>query len=357
MIQESFYDPEKSYEDNYKHGPFGAFADSEVLEQKGEPAYEFLGSKIHTPFGIPAGPLLNSAYVKAALDKGFDLPIYKTVRSGAHGSHAHPNVVPVDVSGDLTLEMADAGLVTKEKYEDPLSITNSFGVPSFNPDIWQPDVVAAIAHAKEGQAVGVSFQGTKWEGASLDDYFADWVTVAKLVAETNPAYVEANLSCPNEGTTNLLCFDVDRVQKISELIKSAIGDVPLLLKISYFKDQALLEELVKKTGGIVDGYATINTISAEVRTPGGEQALPGDGRLRSGVCGATIKWAGVEMVERFVALRESTGHNFAVVGVGGVTVPEDHFEYMKAGADASMSATGAMWSPYLAQEIKKIANT
>jgi len=99
MIREPFYDPTKSYYDNYTDGPFGLFADGTIFKDEGEKAYEFYGHKIHTPFGIPAGPLLNAKYVKAALDKGFDLPIYKTVRSGNHGSHEYPNVVPIDIEG------------------------------------------------------------------------------------------------------------------------------------------------------------------------------------------------------------------------------------------------------------------
>lgn len=352
MIVEPFYDPLKSYYDNYEQGPFGSFGDKEVLENTHKTAYEFFGKKIHTPFGIPAGPLLNSKFVIASLDKGFDMPIYKTVRSQAHGCHPYPNVVPVDVEGDLTLELANKGLVTKDSYTDPLSITNSFGVPSYAPEVWQEDVQKAIAHAKEGQIVGVSFQGTKWEGATATDYIEDWVTTAKLVAETKPHFMEANLSCPNEGTTALLCFDIDRVTTIVRDIKDAVGDVPLLLKISYFADHALLEKLVTDVGNVADGFATINTISAEVRTPEGGQALPGEGRLRSGVCGTTIKWAGLEMVRRFVALREAQQKKFLVIGVGGVMNIADYQEYVSAQADIVMSATGAMWNPLLAREIK-----
>lgn len=33
--------------------------------------------------------------------------------------------------------------------------------------------------------------------------------------------------------------------------------------------------------------------------------------------------------------------------------PDDFFEYQKAGANFVMSATGAMWNPYLAREIKE----
>ena len=105
-MSEPFYDPTKSYEDNYADGPFGEFA--EVLAEDATPvkpsklsqhAVTLFGHKVNQPFGIPAGPLLNSKYVIAALDKGFDLPIYKTVRSGVHGSHPYPNVVPIAIEG------------------------------------------------------------------------------------------------------------------------------------------------------------------------------------------------------------------------------------------------------------------
>lgn len=47
------------------------------------------------------------------------------------------------------------------------------------------------------------------------------------------------------------------------------------------------------------------------------------------------------------------GKDFAIIGVGGVMTPEDYLEYKNAGADIVQSATGAMWNPYLAQEIKQ----
>ncbi len=351
MITTPFYDPTRSYNHNYAEGPFGDLADGVKISRVGAPGDTFLGQAVYSRFGIPAGPLVNGAYVKAALDKGFDLPVYKTVRSAEHGCHPLPNIVPVDIQGDLTLKLADRGLVTKDGYSDPLSITNSFGVPSFDPDVWQPDLADAVAYAEPGQMVGASFQGTKWPGADLDDYIADWVSVARLAAETRAAFLEANLSCPNEGTTALLCFDTPRVAIISRQIKEAIGDIPLFLKISYFKDPDALRGLVKAVGAVVDGFSTINTISAEVRTKDGQQALPGDGRLRSGVCGHAIKWAGLDMVSRFAALREEFGMHYQIIGVGGITCAADYDEYLQAGADAAMSATGAMWNPQLAQAV------
>jgi len=350
MLHTPWYDPLKSYDDNFDGGPSGEFTQNEVLDTSVETPFEFFGKPLRFPFGIPAGPLLNSSYVMAALDKGFDVPVYKTVRTRTHGTHPWPNVLSVDVIGDLTFEKAAKGLVTKDEYSEPLSITNSFGVPSKDPTHWQEDMSKAVKHAIHGQHVIGSFQGTKWDGS---DYIEDWVLGAKLVAETGVSALEANLSCPNEGTTNLLCFDAEKVRMIADNIKNVIGDTPLFVKIAYFED-ALLREFVEKVGSIVDGISAINTIGAEVRTPSGVQALPGEGRLRSGVCGASIKWAGLDMVHRLKKLREEHNQKFVITGVGGVTVPPDYAEYRVAGADIVMSATGAMWNGNLAQEIKEL---
>jgi len=111
--------------------------------------------------------------------------------------------------------------------------------------------------------------------------------------------------------------------------------------------------LVEICENYAQGIASINTIQAEIIDKDGSQALPGKSRARSGVCGACIKWAGLDMVKRLKQLTVNSQQPIAIIGVGGVIKPEDYFEYMEAGADAVMSATGAMWDPNLAKEIKK----
>lgn len=116
-----------------------------------------------------------------------------------------------------------------------------------------------------------------------------------------------------------------------------------------------MEDYVKKLGGIVDGFSIINTIAAPVKNKQGEQALPGQGRAVSGICGRPIKWAGIDMVSRLKILREELNLDYKIVGCGGVTTPQDYQDYIQAGADAVTSATGAMWNPYLAKEVKEMA--
>ena len=347
-----FYDPEKSYEENLKEGPFGAFADGAIVGTDGEPQVDFFGHKVYAPFGIPAGPLINGKFTRSALDKGFDIVVYKTVRSRKLASHEWPNVLPIDIKGDLTLEIAKGKLKTKENYEEPLSITNSFGVPSADPKFWQKDIEELLEYVGKGQVVVGAFQGTRKANGNFDEYVTDFVQCAKLLKNVGVKVFEVNLSCPNEGTNNLLCYDTPHSVQVVEAIKKEIGKLPLIIKIGYFENEDSLREFVKQIGKIVDGISAINTISAEIVNADGAQALPGEGRLRSGVCGRSIKWAGINMVGRLARLREEFGYKYTIIGVGGVFTPADFMDYRSMGANIVMSATGAMWNPYLAKEIK-----
>lgn len=351
MLSEPFYDPARTYLENYEHGPFSFFAELCVFAQTGEPSYEFLGQPVYLPLGIPAGPLLNGRFVKAALDKGFDIPVYKTVRTRRYAAHPWPNVLAVKPAGDLSLDPCP--LVANEDYSEPLSITNSFGVPSFDPDVWLPDIAEAAAHAGRGQVVVGSFQGTPSGNGDVSAYIEDFALAAGLLQEAGVKVIEANLSCPNEGTANLLCFDVARARRVIERIRETVGALPLVIKIAYFREDERLRLLLREVGSLVDGIAAINTLPADIIDENGTQALPGEGRLRSGVCGRSIRWAGLEMTRRLQALREELGLRFTIIGVGGLSNAADFHAYRDVGADAAMTATAAMWNPRLAQQIKE----
>lgn len=354
MLQESFYDPQKSYEENYESGPFGAFADGEDLRSRGAPKERFLGHPVHSRFGIPAGPLLNSAFCKAAFEKGFDICVYKTVRSDAFPCHPHPNVLAIHPEGDLTMEKLQHPLIADTEYAEPLSITNSFGVPSKTAPVWQEDVRRAIAAAGDGQVLVLSFMGTVRPNQTQEEFVEDNVRAAQLAKETGAKVLEINLSCPNIGNEGLICYNLDASEEIAKRVRAAIGDTPLILKVGYYEKDADMERLADIAAQYADSVSGINTLQAEVRNAEGAQALPGSpARLRSGVCGAGIRWAGLDFVRRMREIRDRKRYSFSIEGVGGVTEPEDYGAYEQAGADAVMSATGSMWNPYLAQRIKE----
>jgi hypothetical protein len=52
---------------------------------------------------------------------------------------------------------------------------------------------------------------------------------SKLVKEAGARVMEANLSCPNEGSAHLLCFDLERTKKIAYALRMK------LKYTSYFK--------------------------------------------------------------------------------------------------------------------------
>ena len=365
---EPFYDVNRTYDDNYRQGPFGLFAqaltggtttETDATSACAATPASVLGFPVNLPFGIPAGPLLNSRFTTAAFRMGFDLAVYKTVRSRSWGCNPFPNVLavhPKAADGSLTPGSAelDEGVLADTRYNLPISISNSFGVPSRDPDVWQPDMRDAIAAAGPGQLLVPSFQGSRVAGMSTDEYIADHVACARLVCETGAQLMEMNTSCPNEGHNRLLCHDPHLVGRITEAVKNEIGDRPLIVKLAYFPSDIELETMVRETVGhsTAQGFSTINTISAKLVDASGNQALPGEGRDRSGVCGNAIRGAGLDMVRRLSAIRERLGLDFAIVGVGGVIEPEHYLAYREAGADAVMSATGAMWDATLAQRIK-----
>lgn len=348
-----FYDPLKSYEENYNNGPFGAFVDGKIYQNPGEPKYDFHGQKVYLPFGIPAGPLINSNYCKKAFEKGFDIAVYKTVRSSSFPCHPFPNILAIHLNGDLTPNKLAKTLIADTNYTAPLSITNSFGVPSKDADLWQEDVGKAIAFAGKGQVLVLSFMGTVIEGQSQQDFIDDYVLAARLASETKAKILEVNLSCPNIGNEGLVCYNLEVTKKIVYGIRNVIGDTPLTLKVGYFNNNKQLAQMAEITNEYANGIAGINTLQGTVVDKEGKQALPGKNRLRSGVCGVGIKWAGLDFVRRLKNIKDKNNFSFKIEGVGGVAVPKDYFDYRKAGADIVMSATGAMWNPYLTQDIKE----
>lgn len=352
----TLFDPAKTFDDNFDHGPF--IHVEKPYKNSGEPKYTFLGNKIYSPFGIAAGSLPTSKHVIGAFKKGFDVVVYKTQRSIKFKVNEFPNVVYVDVKGDLTLEKASKPLLGHKSTNTPvekLTITNSFGNPSRGPEFWVEDMKKTVAGQGKGQLLIASVVGTIQDGFSTEDYHNDFAKAAKLAASTGVKVIEVNLSCPNVANEGILCYTYDAVVSVTQKVKKAIGNIPMVAKIGYFSpdQQDLLEKIVIDTKEYVSAFSAINTIPAAVVDEQGNQMLPGEGRLKAGMCGASIKWAGIDMVKRLVEIRKKHNLNFEIIGVGGVMTPSDFQDYRNAGADVVQSVTAAMWNDNLAAEIKK----
>jgi dihydroorotate dehydrogenase (NAD+) catalytic subunit len=345
-MPEPTYDIGRSYDDNYADGPF--FTGELPPPPEGRPRYRFLDFVLNAPLGVPAGPLLNARWVALYARLGFDMPVYKTVRSGARKAHPAPNCMFLDDPGDLSAgRFGDRLTATNQAPDDPtrISITNSFGMPSRAPEVWQADMEKARAACGSGQVFVASAVGTP-DGSDLA---ADFARTAAMCREAGAPVVEINLSCPNVTSREGELFtDPEAAERVCRATAKALRGTPLMVKVGYYVDAKAMAAVMRAIAPHVQAVAGINTLSFEVVKRDGSQALPGPGRLRSGVCGAAIRSCGLSQVTALAELKKAQRYDFALVGVGGVMTPADADAYIAAGADVVMSATGAMWDPYLA---------
>lgn len=354
MSNAIFYNIYEPYEKNFKQLPqeLKKFKKPDFKIQK--PLYKFLGFSINLPFGIPAGLLLNSKYVKRAFELGFSVSTYKTVRSDSFPCHPYPNVLFIKTSQKHDPQKNRSVYIdTIEQSYPKITITNSFGVPSKNPNFWQKDVRKALKYEKRGDLLILSFMGTARKGQTREELIGDFVKTALFAKATTAKILEVNLSCPNIGNEGLVCYNLDMTEKVCIAIRKTIGKTPLIIKVGYYNNNKDLEKLAAIANKYANAIAVINTIQAEILDRKEKQALPGENRLKSGVCGEAIKWAGLKMVKELNKIKQQENYMFEIVGIGGVMTPDDYFEYKKAGANLVQSATGAMWNLHLAHEIYK----
>ena len=342
------YDVTQSYEWNYQNGP--CFEGPYPPLRKGVPDIPFLDFKLHSRLGVAAGPLLNSRWIEVYAKLGFDILSYKTVRTRNRFSNANPNCVFVDTRGQLTDNRLGEILHSVDQQPKDIreiSITNSFGVPSQNPVVWQEDVQRAKRYLQKGQVLVVSTMGSSEFYPDRVSFVEDFTRSAALAKEAGADIVELDLSCPNSNAEEgMVYLDSNLSSVISKAVKAVLGDLPLFIKLGHFIRQDQFEAVIHANAPYVNGVAGINTVKMTVLRKDGQPAIPG--RPESGVCGAGIKSAALRFARWLLELKEKNHYDFIAVGVGGIMTPEDIDDFLKMGLDAVEVATASMWDPYLA---------
>lgn len=373
------YNPLLSYDENLRNGPAvdwnrdGVFPN---VQFSGEPKFSFLGIPLYLPLGIPAGPLLSSAYVNVALNAGFCMPVYKTVRSMKWQSHPWPNVLRLDIRGDENdgqISSTEGTLEPRPKVRvlplslqdlsDPhlrsrLSITNAFGVPSMATQEWSKDYSRlnefAYAH---GRCTVLSFQGTRKPHSQWHDFLEDTSLIAQQAAQCvsrqGGRVLEMNVSCPNEAGAPIYT-DVNALEETLRAAAeglSGFSQIRLIIKLGVVPEANILRT-VELVARYAHGVSAINTVSATIVTSEGKRAL-GSGAEHGGVCGAAIREQALRLVARLQSARKSLGllpDHFALIGVGGISTVQDVRRFLDAGADVVQAATGAMWNLQFAED-------
>ncbi len=342
------HDASQTYEWALENGPLEMPIPARPLASRATKIWDL---DLLSPTGIAAGPAYDSEFVRRYLQLGFDTVIYKTVRSIARDCHPFPNCLFVDDAQMLRAHDIGKSVVVSPKIPSDLTqlaITNSFGVPSVSPEHWMQDFDKAKSFAEAGQSVWLSAMGTHHDHW---DIVSDYVRVASMGKDVGAEVIEINYSCPNLNSSEGAIYTTPYLSaQISKAVKAAIGSTKLVIKIGYIADDHLLAELVAKNAPHIDGIAAINTIKMQAVDANGHQALPGNGRLESGICGSVILDLAQEMVVRLADLRAANQYDFEIVGVGGITQPKHFDEYLARGASIAMSGSAAMWNAYLAHD-------
>lgn len=339
------YDIHKSYLENAEEGPF---FEGQIPERVVSESYDFLGFRVNSRIGIPAGPLLNAKWIKLAADLHYDILCYKTIRTKAYSGHPVPNIVFIDAAEQL----ADSGGSIYKQEIPPASmteigITNSFGMPSRTPEYLRKDIPLANQSLHAGQVMIVSVVGS----AEESDFFQDFVNAALFAKECGASIVEGNFSCPNVGAKEgSLYLDPGAIFLLTQRIVKAIHPTPFIVKVGCYLEPELLREacLAVARGG-ARAISGINTISRKIITLEGEPAL-GKSRPVSGVCGTPIRAAALQFVRQCRGVIDDEKLELELIGCGGITMPEHFDQFFDAGASIAMTATGMMWNPYLAEQ-------
>lgn len=343
------YDIHKTYLENADQGPFFKGPLPQRIFPPKEKWIDFLGYPVASPIGVPAGPLLTSNWIAFAGKLGFDIPTYKTIRSLSHPSHPLPNMVFVDTHGMIRRDRPPklATLVAKPSPDlEELAVTNSFGMPSKSPSFLLEDIPRANAALQEGQVMVVSVVGTVRENCT---FLEDFVQAALLAKEAGAKIIEANFSCPNvDKSEGCLYMSPSTVSDIGRTIVKAIAPIPLIIKVGLFGAEAQMRDVfcaAARAG--IRAISGINTVSMAVVNAMGQPAL-GPKRLTSGICGGPIRQLALHFIDQAVRINTSEKLDLTLIGLGGITLPEHFDQFLNAGADIAMSATGMMWDPYLA---------
>ena len=117
----------------------------------------------------------------------------------------------------------------------------AFGMPSTDPETWRRDIEWTRQQLPSDKVLAVSVVGTMQDGWGSNELAADYARCSKWAVESGADCVETNFSCPNVNTCDgQLYLDMEQSAIVSEAVKSAIGSLPLIIKVGHFMDQALI---------------------------------------------------------------------------------------------------------------------
>jgi dihydroorotate dehydrogenase (NAD+) catalytic subunit len=347
------YDAHKTFDENLKSGPNPKFISDNSEPIIKDISFDLFGYRIGSRYGSSACPAgSDSRYISNSFAAGFDIVTTKTRRSKLVDTNPMPNLLRVTPK-DFSYESAQTVLPLFQEIDHAnnkhmISLVNSFGNNSLSTETWVKDDSHINSVLHPDQLLITSIVGTLYPNKTVTDYYEDFGITAQLAHQSGARAIEINFSCPNVANEGILCYDPLAVESICKLVRSSVGNTPVIAKFGYFnaRQYELLKKIISTIASCIDAVSAINTIPVEVNTLSGTSYY-------GGLSGYPLKQYGLAMTRRLAAIRSELDANFQIFGMGGVLKATDFQEYRDAGADVVLSASGAMYNPNLAQEIKQ----
>ena len=314
-------DPEVAHEQAFAAIRLGGPALGHVIKVPKAPR-TVMGIEFPNAFGLAAGFDKNAKAVPGLLGLGFGHVEIGTVTARPQPGNPTPRLF---------------------RLLDDRAVVNRMG---FNND--GAAVVAGRLHRLRRTRVGrkavVGVNIGKTKATPAENAVADYVESARLLAPF-ASYLVVNVSSPNTpGLRDLQA--VDELRPLLTAVKSVTdvpvrgARVPLVVKIApdlADDDVDAVADLALELG--LDGISATNTT---IRRPVSLATAPeivdaaGDG----GLSGPVLRERSLEVLVR---LRDRVGDRLALIGVGGVTTPDDVRERLAAGADLVQAYTGFIY--------------
>ena len=177
-------------------------------------------------------------------------------------------------------------------------------------------------------------------GDTVEDY---QVLAARLDAEEKVAALEVNISCPNVKKGGVAFgTDPDMAHAVTKGVRQHFSR-PVIVKLSpNVTDITEIARAVEQAGA--DAVSLINTVlglAIDIKS-----CRPKLANIFGGLSGPAIKPIGLRMVWQ---VAECVA--IPVIGIGGITTPEDAIEYMLAGACGVQVGTTNFINPKATEEI------
>src|SRR4051794_17283386 len=177
-------------------------------------------------------------------------------------------------------------------------------------------------------------------GYSITDYQE---TIRILNEGENIAAYELNVSCPNTAHGGMT-FGQDS-GALSEVVAmaKAVAQRPLIVKLS--PNVTSIPQMARAAADAgADALSLVNTfvgmaIDSETRRPR-------ISNITAGLSGPAIKPIAVRMV-----YEAAHAVNIPIIGIGGISTPEDVIEFMLAGATAVEVGTANFWDPCASEKL------